>query len=237
MTYGYARVSSKDQNIERQIRNIRIEHPDAVIIQEAFSGTTQDRPAWNMLKSRLQSGDMIVFDSVSRMSRNAEEGFSEYQDFFRQGIELTFLKEPHISTSTYKQALSGQIEKTHTDVDVILEGVNAYLMILAKNQIRLAFEQAQKEVDDLHQRTREGMLTARLNGVRLGRPRGRTITEKERKAKNLMMKRASAFGGDLRDSDCMKVIGVSKGTYYRYKRELLNIKKSADSDKRLAKQA
>jgi len=56
----------------------------------------------------------------------------------------------------------------------------------------------------------------------LGRPKGKHYaTEKEIQAKRLMQKRAKAFGGDLSDADCMKVIGISKGTYYRYKKELL----------------
>ena len=53
-----------------------------------------------------------------------------------------------------------------------MEGVNRYLMELAKEQIRLAFEQAQKEVDDLRQRTVEGMLTAKKNGKQIGQVKG-----------------------------------------------------------------
>lgn len=60
---------------------------------------------------------------------------------------------------------------TGTNVDFILKGINEYLMALAKEQIKLAFEQSEKEVADLHQRTREGLLTARLNGKQVGRKR------------------------------------------------------------------
>lgn len=222
MIYGYIRISRKEQNIERQERNIKEKDPGAVIIREVFSGTTQDRPAWKLLLKQVQSGDIIIFDSVSRMSRSAEEGFADYRMLFDMGVELRFIKEPHINTEVYKKALLGQISETGTDVDVILEGINKYLLILAKQQIQLAFEQAQKEVDDLHVRTREGMLSAKLNGVKLGRPKGRTVTEKEIAAKAKMKKRAVSFGGDLSDADCMKVIGISKGTYYRYKKELLS---------------
>ena len=101
------------------------------------------------------------------MSRNAEEGFAAYEDLFSRGVELAFLKEPHINTSTYKNAVSKNIAMTGTNVDLILEGVNRYLLVLAKEQIRLAFEQSEKEVEDLHQRTREGMQTARLNGKQI----------------------------------------------------------------------
>ena len=78
-----------------------------------------------------------------------------------------FLKEPHINTGTYKKALQNNVSLTGTNVDYILEGVNKYFMALAKEQIKLAFDQAEKEVEDLHQRTREGIETARLNGCLL----------------------------------------------------------------------
>ena len=61
---------------------------------------------------------------------------------------------------------------TGTNVDFILEGVNKYFMLLAKEQIRLAFEQSEKEAQDLHQRTKEGIETARLSGKQIGQRQG-----------------------------------------------------------------
>ena len=86
---------------------------------------------------------------------------------YNKGINLVFLKEHYIDTDTYKQAVSNQLEMTGTDVDVILKGINEYLMILARKQIEIAFEQAEKEVQDLHQRTKEGIETARKNGKKV----------------------------------------------------------------------
>ena len=152
----------------------------AVIIREVYTGRTQDRPKWINLQPLLKPGDKIVFDSVSRMARNSEEGFEEYQKLFGKKVNLEFLQERHINTEVYRNALKISIPKTGTNIDVILEAVEQYLMLLAKEQIKIAFDQAQKEVDDLRQRTREGIETARLNGKILGRPKGqRSITEKE----------------------------------------------------------
>ena len=64
---------------------------------------------------------------------------------------------------------------------MILEGVNKYLMALAKEQIKLAFEQAEKEVSDLQQRTREGIQTARINGKQIGQKKGVIFTTKEKR--------------------------------------------------------
>ena len=98
------------------------------------------------------------------MSRDAEEGFTAYEELYHRGIDLVFLKEPHINTSVYKKAMESGIEMTGTTVDYILEGVNKYMLALAKEQIKICFEQAEKEVKDLRRRTIEGIETARLNG-------------------------------------------------------------------------
>lgn len=160
MLYGYVRISTPGQNIDRQIRNIHRRYPVALIVQEIYTGRTLDRPKWRKLLKQLKPGDIIIFDSVSRMARDAEEGFEEYQKLYASGIELIFLQEPHINTEVYRRALQVCIPKTGTKVDVILEAVEKYLMLLAKEQIKIAFDQAQKEVDDLRQRTIEGIETA-----------------------------------------------------------------------------
>ena len=162
MIYGYCRISTDRQNIERQVRNIQRAYPDAVIKQEVYTGTKTDgRKVFEQLLKMVRSGDTLVFDSVSRMSRNAEIGFEVYQKLYDKGVELVFLKEPHINTATYKKALSNNIELTGTKTDIILKAINEYLMELAKEQIIIAFEQSEKEVSDLHQRTKEGIETAR----------------------------------------------------------------------------
>ena len=221
--YGYCRISTHKQNIERQIRNIRKEYPKAIIYQEIYTGTKTDgRKKWEQLRRIIQKGDVIVFDSVSRMSRNAAEGFTTYQELFGSGIELVFLKEPHINTAVYKKALNNHIAMTGTKTDIILKAINEYLMELAKEQIIIAFEQAEKEVTDLHQRTKEGIETARLNGKQIGqRPGAKLTTKKSIAAKADIIKYSKDFDGSLNDLECMRMIGIARNTYYKYKRELL----------------
>ena len=219
--YGYARISTTKQSIDRQIRNIKKEYPEATIIQEAYTGTTTDRKEWNKLFSIAKSKDVIIFDSVSRMSRNAEEGFKAYEELYKRGVELVFLKEPQINTSTYRRALEAAIPMTGSKVDFIIEGVNKFLMELAKEQIILAFQQAEKEVADLHQRTKEGLVTAKLNGKRVGTEKGRKLTTKKgEKVKEAILKYSKDFNGTLDDVEVMKLVEVAKNTYYKYKKEL-----------------
>lgn len=169
----------------------------------------------------IKPEDQIVFDSVSRMSRNAEEGFQTYEKLYAMGISLIFLKEPHINTATYKKAMENTISMTGTAVDYILEGVNKYLMELAREQIRLAFEQSEKEVSDLHDRTREGIQTARLNGKQIGLAKGTKLSvKKELPAKKMILKLSRNFNGMLKDTEVMKVISISSNTFYKYKKQL-----------------
>ena len=185
--------------------DIKSSYPAATIIQEVFTRTSLNRKEWQKLYNKVKAGDTIVFDSVSRMSGNAEEGFKAYQELYNRGVELVFLKEPHINTATYKKALENNVELAGTSVDYILEGVNKYLMALAKEQIILAFEQSEKEVTDLHQRTKEGIETARLNGKQIGQPKGAKLTTKKSlAAKEVILKHSKDFNGTLSDDDCMK---------------------------------
>lgn len=221
MTYGYARISTKQQSIERQIRNIKAAYPDAHIAEEAYTGTKIDRPKFDNLLKILKAGDTLVFDSVSRMSRNAEDGYKLYQKLYGKGVNLVFLKEPHINTATYDKAKQNSIPTTGTKFDKVIEAINDYIADLAKEQIELAFAQAQKEVDDLHERTREGIQTARLNGKQIGGKTGAKLNiKKAAPAKAIIKQHSKDFGGTLNDAECMKLAGLARNTYYKYKREL-----------------
>ena len=220
--YGYCRISTARQNIERQERNIKEYDSNAVILKEAYTGTDMERPIFTKLLKQVRKGDTIIFDSVSRMSRTAEGGFKMYKELFNIGVDLVFLKEPHISTNTYRTAINNSIELTGNQIaDVYIQATNTVLMMLAEQQIHLAFEQAEKEVQDLRDRTREGIVTARLNGKVIGRQRGSKIqTKKSVYCKQKIVKYSKKFGGTLSDNDVMALLSISRNSYYKYCREL-----------------
>lgn len=229
--YGYARISRRTQSLERQVRNILNEYPTAIIIKEVFTGTKiQGRKELDKLLKVIKQNDTIVFDSASRMSRNQNEAIELYEELFNKNVNLIFLKEPHINTDTFKRALENQIEvnlntgneATDTFINGIIEALNKYTIDLAKEQIKLVFAQAQKEVDDLHQRTAESLVIARMNGKQIGQKQGAKLTTKKSiKAKEIIKKHSKDFEGTLNDSDVMKLSGVkSRNTYYKYKREI-----------------
>lgn len=226
--YGYVRVSTAKQNPERQAANIKAIAPEACIISETYTGTTTDRPAWNKLRKAVKPGDTIIFDEVSRMSRNAAEGVELYMELYAEGVELIFVKEPHINTATYKAKLEAQAAKLEattgsaaTDklLSAIMGALTDYVKDLAAEQIRLAFDKAQSEVDFLHRRTAEGVQRAIAEGKQVGRAAGAEIhTRKEREAVEIIRKHSRDFGGTLSDPECMKLAGVSRNSYYKYKK-------------------
>jgi len=232
---GYCRISTPKQKIERQERNILSLYPTAHIVKETYTGTKiAGRKDWNKLykyaiKESQRRKVRIIFDSVSRFSRNADEGCELYEDLFNKNITLIFIKEPHINTEVYKQALQNQIElrlntgnkATDEFINNIIDSLNKYTIALAKAQIRIAFEQSEKEVSDLHQRTSEGMKTAKLNGKQVGRTMGKKyVTKKEKIAKEIILKNSRDFNGTNTDPEVIKIAGISRNSYYKYKTEL-----------------
>ena len=222
--YGYARVSTVRQDVNRQIKNIKDKYPDAIIFAEEYTGTKIRRPEFDKLLNVVKEGDTIVFDEVSRMSRDADEGFKLYEELYNKGVRLIFLKEPHLDTDTYRETLKSNISMTGTELDYILEGVQKYMMALAKKQIALAFEQAQKEVEYLHRRTSEGVKRAIANGSKCGglTTKGtKLVTKKSISMKASIKKLSRDFDGSNTDVEVIKILGISRKTFYKYKREML----------------
>lgn len=226
--YAYARISRKTQKIERQIENLTKAYPDARIYQEAYTGTkTEGRKEFNRMLSAVKPGDTIVFDSVSRMSRNADDGIKLYMELYDKGVNLVFLKEQYINTDVYRDSIQQTIDTTGNEIaDIYIQATNKVIKLLAEQQIRKAFEQSEKEVQDLHERTKEGIREARRKGKQVGRATGtRVTTKKSLEAKRLMQEYSRDFGGTLNDIDTMtqiraRVDTLSRNTYYKYKKEL-----------------
>lgn len=222
--YGYVRVSTLEQNKERQIQNIKREHENAIIFTEEYTGKTMDRPVWSKLCPKLKKGDVVVFDEVSRMSRNAAEGFKVYQELFERGVNLIFLKEPYLNTDVF----SGQIQRAtvQTGKDYLDQGLKIILMGVAEEQIKIAFEQSQAETDLRAQRAGEGIAEAKKHNEELevlypdsykdhpeysqiGREKGDKLTiKKAEPIKALIRKYSRDFDGTLSDTELLGVLST-----------------------------
>ena len=221
MIYGYARVSTIKQKLQRQIDNIKLFNPTAIIFTEKYTGTKLDgREELDKLLKKVKSGDTIIFDSVSRMSRNAQEGIELYFSLYDKGVNLIFLKERYIDTDTYKTSIEHSISDTDNEIaNIYIQATNKVIRLLAKQQIEKAFDQAEKEVTDLRQRVKEGISKSEKNqGLEKGT---KLTTKKSLSAKEIIRKHNKDFGGSLSNEETWSLAGISKMTFYKYKKELL----------------
>lgn len=231
MIVGYARVSTPKQKLRRQIDNLKAAYSDAIVVSEVFTGSTDNRPKWKKLMRQCKAGIIgkLVFDEVSRFSRNAEEAITEYKELYNLGIELEFLKEPHINSKIYRDAserkieiaTDGMDEETAQLIRTVIGGLNDYLLSVAEKQIYLAFEHAQKEREFLSKRTSEGLKQAKLMGSKVGRQKGqKCVTRKSKRAKRIIRKHYKLFGGGLTATQCFTLAQITKSTFYRYLEEM-----------------
>lgn len=229
-TYGYARISTPKQSLQLQIDAIKEMAADAVIFSEAYTGSTNDRPEWKKLLNKVKKGDTIIFYMVSRMSRNAEEGTKDYFDLYSKGVSLIFIKDRHIDTESYKESF----EKAGFNVDFDLDGsaesnlisdiltaLKKFMQAKVDLDIRKAFEEAEKELEHNHKRTSDGMKASgagkKIAEARLG---NRYETKKSKEMKGKIRKMAKCYDGAMTDKEVIETLGLARGTYYKYKREI-----------------
>ena len=220
--YGYARVSTQKQKLSRQITNIHALYPGIKIYSDRYTGTKLDRPQFQLLLSLLRPGDLVVFDSVSRLSRDAEDGYTLYMRLYADGVDLEFIKEPHISTKHFRRATEQSIGSVgNTVADIYIKATNEVLRLLAKEQIQLAFEQAEKEAADTRQRIREGLRERQAKtGLKTGRKAGdKVIVHNKAERVRKIKKYSKSCYGSLTDVEVMRLLdGISKNTFYKYKK-------------------
>lgn len=254
--YAYLRVSTAKQKFARQINNIRkgypLNIPDENIIREVFTGTMQQRPAWLDLRKKLKAGDTIVFDEVSRMSRNAEEGLQDYMELYEQGINLIFIKDPHVNTDRYRESVEAANAQNLDKLDAstgdkmidellsfMLKWINDFMRAQVRRDIERAFQRAEDEILHLSERTKAGMEAHDAKeSIRKARKGKKFESVRSLTAKIGILDKASAFEGVNSDRDTARIVGVSDRTYFRYKEELmcqLSDKTVADLRKELTK--
>ena len=201
----------------------------SIIYEERQSGKNiENRTIFRKLLDKVKSRDTIIFDEVSRMSRNADEGYNLYMELLEQDINLVFLKERHIDTDEYKRRTQNHIARVSSSNEKMDNLINGILNLVAdferenlKDNIRLAFQQAEHERLFLIKRVTEGKSRSDKHQ---GRPEGsRNIkSDKADHIKKIIMEQSKDFYGKFSDAKIMReyLIGVARNTYYKYKKEL-----------------
>jgi DNA invertase Pin-like site-specific DNA recombinase len=99
MLIGYARVSTKDQNLERQIDELSKANCEK-IFQEKISGTKKNRPEFDRMMDQLRPGDVVIVSEITRISRSTKDLVDIVETFKQNGVELKSLKESWLDTTS-----------------------------------------------------------------------------------------------------------------------------------------
>lgn len=192
--FAYVRVSSIDQNEARQVEKMKLQDvsKEKVFIDK-MSGKNTDRPSYQQLKELVQEGDTIIFDSITRLSRNYYDIKEEYQYYLKKGVFLEFIEEPVLNTP--KQKVDDIVQVALADV---------ILTLLA------AF--AQKEREDIKIRQAEGIKIAKAKGKFKGRKTKLVEGGEEEVRRNAIIK---AYTEGTSIADIRKTYKVGTGTIYR----------------------
>ena len=204
-TYGYC----CGENIENQEQSILTVYPNAIIVKEASE--------WDNVCKNLNKDDTLVYNHVSVMNNDPTEAIKLYEYCYDLEINLVFLKEPHLNTDTYRKAMESTLSDNGFKADIVSKA----LMNLIGEQIRIAIENPIEEAVSISQRTKDGIERARLNGKRIGQPKGAKLTTKKSlKMKEIILNSSKDFNGTLTDPEMLELTKLARGTYYKYKREL-----------------
>lgn len=150
--YGYARVSTRDQNLDRQLQALAAFPVEGRrVFADKASGKDFDRPAYRRLMARLRPGDVLVVKSIDRLGRDYNEILEQWRAITkRKGAHVVVLDMPLLDTRTTQNGITG--------------------VFLADVVLQLLSYVAQIERDNTHQRQAEGIAAAKARGVRFGRP-------------------------------------------------------------------
>lgn len=194
-TYGYARVSTREQNLDRQLRALEefgVSRRD--IFADKASGKDFDRPEWARLCTALREGDVLVVKSIDRLGRSYEEIIEQWRAITKErGADVVVLDMPLLDT---RERGEGGITGTLVS-DIVLQ-LLSYV--------------AQVERESIRQRQAEGIAAAKARGVRFGRP------EKKR-PKTYGVIRESHLSGHITRAEAARQLDVSAATFDKWLRE------------------
>lgn len=194
MHYGYARVSTRDQNVDRQLDALRaFPVEDQRIYVDYYTGATFERPRYRRLVRRLREGDLVVVTSIDRLGRNYEEIIEQWRRLTRERlVDIVVLDMPLLDT---RARISDEGDVTRTFISDLVLQLLSYV--------------AQVERENIRRRQAEGIAAARARGARFGRPR------KERPVGAEEVLRAVA-AGELSKSEAARRLDVCRMTLNRW---------------------
>lgn len=149
--YGYMRVSTKEQNLDRQLIELKKYVDERYIFQDKQSGKNFDRPQYQLMKKVAQKGDTIYIKSLDRLGRNKNQVKEELEYYKNEGVRVKILDIP-------------------TSMMDIPEGQEWLMDMINNLLIEVLSTMAEQERNNIKKRQAEGIAAAKAKGQKLGRP-------------------------------------------------------------------
>lgn len=188
-TFAYIRVSTREQNENRQLDSLVGLKIDEIIVEKASGKNFISREKYQQMKSQLRSGDLVIVKSIDRFGRNYTQICKEWESIINMGVDIQVLDMPILNTRDNQNGLTGRLI---TDIVLKLLG---YV--------------AERERDNIKTRQREGIDSAHARGVKFGRPTGEI-------PKDFIRCYELYTQGLIKVKDVMSMCNIAKSTFYKY---------------------
>lgn len=189
MNYCYARVSTIEQHLDRQITAFKPYEP-YVLFQDKESGKDFNRVNYQKMKRKLKNGDTLIVLSLDRFGRNYDQIKEEWQQLSKKGVKIKIIDMPIIDTTT-----NDLTSKLISDI-----------------VIQLLSYVAQTERENIHKRQAEGIKSAKERGVKFGRPRVEIPEDFDYIARQYV-------NGYITNVEASETLGLARATFFRYLKE------------------
>lgn len=192
-TFAYIRVSTLEQNENRQLDSLAGLKIDEIIVEKASGKNFVGREKYQQMKSQLRKGDLLIVKSIDRFGRNYSQICKEWESIINLGVDIQVLDMPILNTRDNQNGLTGRLI---TDIVLKLLG---YV--------------AERERENIKTRQAEGIASAKSRGVKFGRPLGE-IPKDFIRAYELYQQ------GLIKVKDVMSMCNIAKSTFYKYAKSI-----------------
>lgn len=187
--FAYIRVSSREQNENRQLDSLQGLKIDEIIIEKASGKNFVGREKYQAMKGQLRNGDLVIVKSIDRFGRNYAQICKEWECLINMGVDIQVLDMPILNTRDNQHGLTGRLI---TDIVLKLLG---YV--------------AERERDNIKTRQAEGIASAKSRGVKFGRPTAEI-------PKDFLRCYELYQQGLIKVKDVMSMCNIAKSTFYKY---------------------
>lgn len=188
-TFAYIRVSTREQNENRQLDSLNGLQVDEIIIEKASGKNFISREKYQQMKAQLRNGDLVIVKSIDRFGRNYAQICKEWESLVNMEVDIQVLDMPILNTRDNQNGLTGRLI---TDIVLKLLG---YV--------------AERERDNIKTRQAEGIASAKSRGVKFGRPTAEL-------PKDFLRAYELYEQGLIKVKDVMSMCNIARSTFYKY---------------------